>query len=82
MLTDEYIGNQSGSTWVAFTNSLINQANGSTAFNPALSAGLSISPFTTTTYEAGNTSVTLVAGASPTRVTGSRASPRAPWWPM
>ncbi len=56
IITDEFIANQTGQNWVGFTNSLINASSGTTAaFNPAASAGLSISPFTTVSYSSGNT---------------------------
>ncbi|MGD9689814.1 MAG: hypothetical protein AB7K52_09195 [Phycisphaerales bacterium] len=65
IITDEYIGNQTGQSWVSFTNSLVDFSNGSAVFNVGASAGLSIAPFTTTTYQAGNTSVTYAGGMIP-----------------
>lgn len=65
LITDEYIGNQSGQSWVAFTNALINQANGTATFNQPASAGLSITPFTTTAYNFDSTSVTYSGGTIP-----------------
>lgn len=55
ILTDEYIANRTGINWSVFTNSLIAQSDGSAAWNPVASGGLSINPFTTTAYSSGNT---------------------------
>ncbi len=64
IITDEYISNMTGTAWNAFTNALVDvsPAGSAAVFNPAASAGLSISPFTVATYEAGNTSVTFSGG--------------------
>jgi hypothetical protein len=62
IIADEYISNRSGSDWVTFSNALINQVNGSAAWNTTASSGLSIAPFTQVSYSLNNTAAEFSGG--------------------
>lgn len=62
-LTSATITNMTGVNWTSFKEILLD--SGQVAFNPALSAGFSITPFTTRTYSGGNTEVEFAGGVVP-----------------
>ncbi len=55
VIADEYIANRSGADWVTFSNELVDQMNGSAAWNTTASTGLSAAPFTHISFTRNNT---------------------------
>ncbi len=62
-IVDENITNNTGVAWPSFRNTLID--GGQVAFNQPLSAGFSIAPYTTRSYNGASTEVTFAGGVVP-----------------